>query len=82
MHHVKRAGEFVLMDVRCSIHPKQELDVEPRVAVDDKFGLAIFDRLLAADDVLGAKRDEYGVADSYTWNEVWSTGLWDNLADW
>src|SRR4051794_1341518 len=40
MHHVKRAGEFVLMDGRRPVHPKQELDVESRMAVHDEFGLA------------------------------------------
>ena len=49
---------------------------------DDKFGLAVFDRLVAAPDVLGAKRDEYGVAESYTWNEVLTQAMWDRIGDW
>jgi len=41
-----------------------------KLTKDDRFGLRIFDRLLAADNVLGASGNEYGVAESYTWNEV------------
>jgi hypothetical protein len=37
---MKRAGEFVLMDSSRSVHPEQELDVEPRVTVNHEFGLA------------------------------------------
>src|SRR5687767_11475406 len=38
--HVEGAGEFVLMNVRRAIQPEENLNVEPRVFVDDQFRLA------------------------------------------
>ena len=40
VHDMKRPGEFVLMDGGRSVQPEQELDVKPRVAVDDELRLA------------------------------------------
>lgn len=77
-HHLLLAAHVFPLLVKLQLSAKGAL----KLTNDDKFGLAIFDRLLAADDVLGAKRDEHGVADSYSWNEVWSSGLRDNIGNW
>ena len=39
VHDVERAGEFVLVNRGRPVEPEQELDVEPRIAVGDDFGL-------------------------------------------
>ena len=39
-HDMECPGEFVLMDGRRAIHPKQELDVKSRIAVSHEFRLA------------------------------------------
>ena len=36
---VEGAGEFVLMNVRGAVEPKQDLDVKPRVVIDHQFRL-------------------------------------------
>ena len=39
-HHMKRTGEFVLMNRRRAIHPKKQLDVKTRVLVNNDLRLA------------------------------------------
>lgn len=40
LEYVKCTGESVLMDIRCSIQPEKELDIETGGIEDDDFGLA------------------------------------------
>jgi hypothetical protein len=49
---------------------------------DDKFKLGVFDRLLAASDVFGVKRDKSGLTEGHLWNEVWAEADWSGVGDW
>src|SRR4051812_9413248 len=42
VHDMERAGEFVLMNGHRSVHPKQELDIKSRMAVNHDLRLAEF----------------------------------------
>src|SRR3954462_15116594 len=59
---MKRAGEFVLMNGRRSVHPKQKLDVKSRMAVNNDLWLAEFriglKRLIFAEQEISHERGQ------------------------
>ena len=65
VHHMKRAGELVLMDVRRPVQPEQDLDVKPGVIVDHELRLAKarlrLERLLIVQQELAHERRQVHV---------------------
>ena len=65
MHHMKRAGELVLMDVGGAFHPEQQLNVEARMFIRDDLRLAEaglrLQRLLVVEQELAHQRRQLHV---------------------